>query len=128
MQRYIQHMIAQAKEGAVKRGIYWRLTDEDVLRLVAASGFRCAITGIRFSFSWEPGWARRPWVPTIDRIESAGHYVPGNVRLVCFAANHAMREWGAGVFLHLVDACNEAAMEKARQKMRPQPVQLALAV
>ncbi len=56
----------------------------------------------------KPGWRRAPWAPSVDRIDSSKGYVPGNVRLVCVAANLAMNEWGEDVLARVARAYVEA--------------------
>lgn len=46
----------------------------------------------------------RPFMPSIDRTNSAKGYTAGNCRLVCVAANFAMNEWGQGVLHKLAVA------------------------
>lgn len=47
---------------------------------------------------------RRPWAPSVDRIDSSFGYVEDNVQLVCVAANFAKGEWSENVFRTLVTA------------------------
>lgn len=45
---------------------------------------------------------RRALAPSIDRIIPSLGYVPGNIRLVVYAVNAAMNEWGEAVFWQIV--------------------------
>ncbi|HEY6979975.1 hypothetical protein [Reyranella sp.] len=55
--------------------------DELLASLLDLQGNRCALTGIPFDFvSAEPD---RALLPSPDRIDSNGHYVPGNLQVVC---------------------------------------------
>ena len=58
---------------------------------------RCAVSGLEFSeVQVGGGRARRPYAPSLDRIDTRRGYEPDNVRLVCAVANFAMNAWGLG--------------------------------
>jgi hypothetical protein len=63
-----------------------------IISLARAAGWKCAVTGLPLSLSKTGG--RMPYAPSIDRIDCADDYVPGNVRIVALIANLAMNEWG----------------------------------
>lgn len=93
----------RARSNATKRGIPFHLTLEDAEALALASGGRCDLTGIAFDLSHRHSVKnRRPFVPSIDRIDSADSYRVGNVRLVCAAINIAIGPWGEAVFTRMV--------------------------
>ena len=62
-----------------------RMTDAELDRrireLLDLQGDRCAITGLPFQFSKE--CEDKNMLPSLDRIDSAGHYERDNVQLVC---------------------------------------------
>ena len=70
-----------------------------VTKLAADNRWRCAVTGIPMTLEVVKG--RKPYAPSIDRIDCAADYVPGNIRIVCVAANLAMNVWGEEVLLRL---------------------------
>lgn len=86
----------QSRKNARKRGIPFSMTRWDFLGIVARSNGHCELTGIPFDTS-SGEWGRRPWMPSVDRADSAKGYTPENVRLVCYAANCAMNEWGESI-------------------------------
>ncbi|WP_295403742.1 hypothetical protein [uncultured Thiocystis sp.] len=47
---------------------------------------------------------KRPWMPSVDRIDSRLGYTPDNIRLVTVAANLAMGTWGDEVLYKMADA------------------------
>lgn len=53
-------------------------------RLMAANDDRCALTGVSLQFGRESDPDLRP---SLDRIDSAGHYEPDNVQVVAWFAN-----------------------------------------
>ena len=69
------------------------------LALYRAQGGRCALSGRRFDLRHVgSGKARRPFAPSLDRIDSTGGYTRDNVRLVCQAVNFALNAYGEDVF------------------------------
>lgn len=70
-----------------------------VVALAEANEWRCAVTGVKMTLEVVKG--RKPYAPSIDRIDCDFDYVPGNIRIVCTAANLAMNVWGEKVLLRL---------------------------
>lgn len=97
---FIKNLYNQCKGRAKFRGMEFDLTFEEVVELFEESRGRCTLTGVPFSLSR----IRGPWVPSIDRINSDLGYVRGNVRVVCFAANIAMQQWGENVLLTMMES------------------------
>lgn len=59
------------------------------------------------------GKARRPYAPSLDRIDPGRGYEPDNVRLVCAVANFAMNAWGLEPVLHMARAMAKKHAEEA---------------
>jgi hypothetical protein len=97
----VEQMIANKRITARRRDLPMQIDAAYILRLMAASEFRCPVSGVPFTWSKEQVLGRGPWSPSIDRIENRQGYVPGNVRVVCLAANIAMNAWGYDVLLRL---------------------------
>lgn len=69
-----------------------------LLDRVETNNFCCELTGIEFysrSFGVEHP---RAFSPSIDRIDSSKGYEPNNVRIVLFAINVMLLDWGDRVF------------------------------
>ena len=65
----------------------------------------CELTGIRFSFEPPPdGLTRRPNAPSLDRIDKNKHYTEDNTRVILWAVNCALAEYGTEVMLPILKA------------------------
>ncbi|MBV9570792.1 MAG: hypothetical protein JO056_06090 [Alphaproteobacteria bacterium] len=74
-------------------------------------GDRCALTGIPFHFHGDPE-ADRFLLPSPDRIDSNGHYAPGNIQVVCQFANFWKRDMKHEEFMRLLTLVrNEEAVK-----------------
>ncbi len=80
------------------RGIGIHITEADVRKMVEDSGYRCAVSGIRFDMRQVEGMRIRPWIPSIDRIDASKPYQKDNCRVVCAAVNLALNQFGDDVF------------------------------
>lgn len=69
----------------------------------------CELTGVAFDMTAKPG---RAWnAPSLDRIIPEKGYIPSNIRVVCFAINVAMGNWGID---HLYDMVQKWAERNGR--------------
>ena len=93
----LQHRLSSAKSRKKRDGIYCELTIADLEEMYATAAGRCTISGIPFDITNgdDRKW-RRPFRPSIDRINADGHYTRDNTRLVCSLLNFAMGAWGEG--------------------------------
>jgi hypothetical protein len=74
----------------------------ELVVLLKCSGGQCAVTGITLRHdSVEQPRVKRPWAPSIDRIDSELGYSFKNCRIVCVAANIGMRQWGEEVLIEM---------------------------
>lgn len=93
---WVQSMYRTCKRNAVKRKIIFAIGIEDVVALIKRSKGRCGVSGVRLYLD-SNGGKRRPFAPSIDRIDCTQGYTPTNIRIVCVAVNLAMNEWGEDV-------------------------------
>lgn len=105
-----------ARRNALKRGIPFDLTTGDFKQMVDEARYQCAITGIIFECGDAQG-QRRPWFPSIDRIDSSKGYTKENCRLVCVAVNLAMNVWGEDVLNRIVRAIAKRNAAKRKPKI-----------
>lgn len=103
--KWAASLFRQTKKNAGVRGIEFALDRRDLVEMVAASNGKCSVTGMALEIaSLERKGMRRPWMPSIDRINSDLGYTPDNCRIVCVAANLAMGQWGESVLIDMARA------------------------
>ena len=93
-----------AKRRAKINGVEFTLTKKDADYLFKRAGKRCELTKIPFDFSKNTRYTKRPFVPSIDRIDSRKGYTMNNCRVICLMANIAVNEWGEELFSKLAYA------------------------
>lgn len=94
----------RAKERAKVRGISFEIAREEIKLLYEQSQGRCRVSGILFNRFRPLGSTKRPWYPSLDRIDSRKAYTFDNCRFVCVAVNIAMGEWGEWVLRGIAEA------------------------
>jgi len=125
---WADYLTAIAKKRAANKGLPFSITPEHVRELASKQAFKCALSGIPFDFCdlRREREFRRPFFPSLDRIDNRGGYTIGNVRVLCVGVNFALNEWGEdtlrlmakGVLGLLGEAGAKFAMNKSR-KMLP---------
>lgn len=103
-------LLQQSKTNASQRRVKNTLTREDIMELLLASDGRCAVTGLPFDFAPLENTKRHPWMPSLDRINHSKGYHAENIRIVCFAVNVAMNQWGEQALYRIVDAINAKSL------------------
>jgi hypothetical protein len=101
---FLTALYGKTKSRAKRLGREFNFPPEEFEALWKKADGRCMLTGIKFDVGNAPGHTRRPWIPSVDRIDCKKGYVPGNVRIVCNAINTALSEWGDEVFEKLARA------------------------
>lgn len=95
---WVNRLLMQCRKGTKPNS----LELADVVHMAVRSQGRCEVSGLPFNF--EVHGKRRPFAPSIDRIDSSVGYTPTNSRLVCFAVNVGMNCWGDAPFLRICRA------------------------
>ena len=108
------HAIYNARKRAGLKGQRCDLSADVARQLWARCGGRCELTGIEFEFEHHGSNLRRPFAPSIDRLENSKGYEISNVRVVCAAVNVAMNQWGEAVLYRIAEglAQDRAAWRK----------------
>lgn len=95
-------LLGACRGSAKRRGLECTLTVDDIEPLLYS--MRCAVSGLPLSLEHDGGSARNPWTPSVDRIDCTRGYVPGNVRVVCWAFNMMRADWSDEVVFALAKA------------------------
>lgn len=99
--REIKRMFTRTQDRAKKYKMDHELTLDSILRLWELSNGICALSGLPFSSVKPEGCRRRPFYPSVDRIDSKIGYLEGNIRLVCVIANIARSDFDDGSLIYL---------------------------
>lgn len=102
--RHLSVIRATARKNAVSRGLEFHLTPADISDLWRRSGGCCELSGLKFDLLNLRGHRRRPFAPSIDRIDSTLGYTVQNCRLVVVILNLAINEFGEDVFAQVARA------------------------
>ena len=88
MRNSVEHTVRNSNGQTVERKIKnkeMRMNSAELEMLIAElldlQGGRCALTGIPFHFRGSV--ADSDLLPSVDRIDSDGHYETGNLQIVC---------------------------------------------
>lgn len=112
--KHLYKMIERARYRNRNKGIPCEIGIEDLRALVASSGGRCQVTGRQLEDSG-------PFRPSLDRIDPAKGYVPGNVRIVCLVTNTAMLHYGEAAFAEIAIAYCRRIGVLAEPEQQPAP-------
>lgn len=115
--RRLMTCLKTCRSRALKRGWACELDDKWLLEKLSAQQFKCSLTGIQFFSKFDKKTKVHPFTPSIDRINSAEGYTKDNVRIVCFAVNAMMMDWGKDLFDQVVRAYRFAELK--RNKISP---------
>ena len=93
----------QISNAGRKNVVRWNaepFAEDDLIALWKDAGGRCMLTGLPFRETpVGTGKARRPYAPSLDRIDAKLPYSRRNCRLVLQAVNFALNAFGDDVFL-----------------------------
>lgn len=107
MKSYLQELYRRSRKNAKLRDLPFELSRDEFYQIVTRAKGVCEVTGITFELSIKGGCERRPFAPSLDRIDSSKGYVFSNCRLVCGIVNTAMGAWGEGIFWRMVRAARK---------------------
>lgn len=107
---FLQGIYTSSRTGAAARGFDFNLIPADMATLAMRANGRCELSGIAWDFRSKSLRGKRPWAPSLDRINSAEGYSLGNCRLVAVAVNIALSDFGEEILLKI--ALGMAAKQK----------------
>lgn len=110
----LRGLLRNARKNAKSRNLACTLALDDMEAIAIRSRGYCELTRIPFDSAVAEEAAtiksrrKRLWAPSLDRIDAAKGYTPENVRLVCFAVNAALQEFGDATLIRIGLALAEA--------------------
>lgn len=97
-ERYFKRFLSRARTMCRQRDLPFDLDMDWALTTAEAQDFRCCMTGIQFFAGHSASSVVHPYSPSVDRIKPGQGYTRDNVRLVIFALNAMLLDWGTEVF------------------------------
>lgn len=95
----ISHLVRSAKRRAQKSKLEFNISSEYLFLLWEKQNGKCAITHLDLIIPTSKGNGKAsPYSPSIDRINPKLGYVENNVRLVCYATNCCLHNYGTEIF------------------------------
>jgi hypothetical protein len=114
--RFVKRLLHQAKARAKVIGVPFRLVVADFHELYEAANKHCAVSGLPFDISQLDGVVRRPFAPSIDRIDGVLGYTKDNCRIVCCAVNLALNDFGENILWDIATSMVETRRRKLQSK------------
>ena len=102
-----KRLLQKCMQNAKKRSLTFALSLECVAAMLAP--MVCSATGLPLHWEHEGASKANPWTPSIDRLDCSKGYVPGNVRVVCWAFNCMRADFPDEVVLTLAKALVDRA-------------------
>lgn len=99
-------LLQQCRGSAKSRGQECTITADDIEEMLAP--MTCSATGLPLTWEHDGSTRANPWAPSIDRLDCSRGYVPGNVRVVCWAFNQMRGEFPDDVVRTLAEAAHRA--------------------
>ena len=94
---HLYRMLERARSRTRRKGIPFNVGIADLRGIAEQAGGLGVVSG-------HPLENSGPFRPSLDRIDPALGYVPGNIRIVCLIANTAMLHYGEAAFGELAIA------------------------
>lgn len=99
---YYKSVYWRARNNARNRALEFALSEAEFDEIVSRSNGMCEVTRIPFSVKNPSSSRRKPFAPSLDRIDCALPYSKDNCRLVAVCVNAALSDWGDDVFRTMV--------------------------
>ena len=119
-ERTLKSALVAARRRAKAKGVPFNLDVDFLLDLVERQEFRCALTGIEFFAQIDNAASIDPCTPSIDRIEPQKGYLKSNVRVIIYAMNAMLLDWGEDVFIQIANSYRYTKRTK-EQHSNPAP-------
>lgn len=117
MQKFAGPILHRARLRSATKNREFQLSKTDLLRLFREQEGRCAVSGILFDLHNDKknGCAFNAYTASLDRINYRAGYTLNNVRLVLFAVNAAINQWGDDTFFTIASAVTRKNAQKTKK-------------
>lgn len=96
---FITTLFTYAQARAKEHSLDFDLSKEFISQLYEIQDKKCVMTGLEFQLERQSGYKkRRPFAPSLDRIDCTKGYTKNNIRIVCSIVNIALSDFGDQVF------------------------------
>lgn len=95
--------LVTAQVRARRKGIDFGIDIDWALDEVVKTDLCCPLTGIKFFTQPAARSRQHPYAPSIDKIDPRGGYTKDNCRIVIYAINVMLHDWGPKVFEKVAD-------------------------
>lgn len=112
VERRLLTAIKTCRSRAARKGWKFDIDTDWAMSLLKAQEYRCSLTGILFLSKFRGKTKVHPYTPSIDRIDSKQGYTKGNTRIVVFAINAMMMDWGETTFAQVAKAYRTNSIKK----------------
>lgn len=102
--QFVTKLVNQARHNSKMANVLFKITVDDFYELYRRSKGYCEVSGIPFNLNSIEGARRRPYAPSIGRIERMRGYVQSNCRIVCASVNLAMNDFGEDVLWEIASS------------------------
>ena len=97
MMPLLRERLSKSLTRARSKGMEATLTIGEVLHILHDQGGKCAVSGLPFYIDATDS-RRRPYTPSLDRIDPSLGYTKENVRIVCSIVNIAINDFAINEF------------------------------
>lgn len=97
-------LFRQVVKNSKPRNISVEITADDVKKMLDRAKGKCELTRVPFDMQKIQGQRIRPWIPSVDRINSKLGYSFDNCRIICAAANVALNQFGEYIFVRMASS------------------------
>lgn len=112
----IRTMFQALRRGARMREIPFILLVSDIEAKFEQQNWKCARTGIQFELT--AGEGRKPFAPSVDRIDNSRGYEPGNIQIVIWMYNIAKNKFTDADVLAFATATVENAQRSLQNRLK----------
>jgi len=103
-EKAIIQSLKSARGRSLRKSLPFDIDRDWLLDKLIEQDFCCAMTGIQFFSAHISKGKKNPFAPSLDRIDPALGYTRANVRIIVFALNAMMLDWGPKVVDQVVNS------------------------